>query len=112
MAKTEKVSKTVKFTGDAAKPKLTYNGTLGLRTPFPLTIPGKSVQVVDLGVTCNKFLSLLPHGNLFPDKEVVFVPNVPVKVSVKNTSDAPALLEVGDVVVEAVVLDASDFVVE
>lgn len=108
MAKVKKV----KFTGDAGKPKMTFNGTLGLRSPFQLTIPGKTEQVIDLGITCDKFVSLLPHGNLFPSKEVVFVPNKTIKVAVMNTSDAPALIEVGDVVVEAVVLEASDFLVE
>jgi len=107
-----KAAKKVKFTGDAPKPKTTFNGTLGLRTPFQLTIPAKSEQVVDLGTTSDRFLSLLPHGNLFPNKEVVCVPGKPIKVSVMNYGDTPALLEIGDVVVEAYVLDSTDFVVE
>jgi hypothetical protein len=107
-----KATKKVKFVGDAPKPKVTFNGTLGLRTPFQLTIPAKTEQVIDLGTVSDKFLSLLPHGNLFPNKEVVCVPGKPIKVSVMNYGDAPALLEIGDVVVEAYVLDASDFTVE
>lgn len=104
--------KKVKFVGDAPKPKLTYFGTLGLRTPFQINIAPKSEVQVDLGTQCDKFLSLLPHGTLYPTKEIICVPNKPLKVWVKNFSDDVALLEVGDVVVEAVVLDSSDFVVE
>jgi dUTPase len=106
------VKKTVQFVGDAPKPKMTRNATFGLRSPFQLTIPARSEQVVDLGVECDRFMSLLPHGTLFPNKEVVCVPNKSVKVSVFNYSDAPALIEIGDVVVEAVILDSSDFTVE
>ena len=107
-----KASKKIKFTGEAPKPKLNYFGTLSLRSPLQLTIPPQGEQVVDLGVTADKFLSLLPHGNLFPSREVVCVPNKPIKVAVKNFGDAPALLEVGDTVLEAVVLEATDFAVE
>jgi hypothetical protein len=118
MAKTNEVVgvmksvKKVAFVGDAPKPKITRWGALGLRSPFQLNIPPLSEQVVDLGTQCDKFISLLPHGKLFPSKEVVFAPNSQLKVWVKNTSDAPVLLEVGDIVVEAVVLDNSDFLVE
>lgn len=107
-----KGTKKVKFSGDAGKPKMTLNGTLGLRTPFQLSIPPLSEMVVDMGTQCDRFLSLLPHGKLFPCREVVFAPNQSLKVWVKNTAETPALLEVGDVVVEAVVLEASDFLVE
>lgn len=119
MAKVERVygvagknGKVVKFTGDAPKPKMTFFGTLGLRSPFQLNIPPQAEQVVDLGIQADRFLSLLPHGNVFPSKEVVCVPNKPIKVTVKNFSDAPALIEVGDTVVQAIVLDATDFTVE
>jgi hypothetical protein len=105
-------AKKVKFVGDGGKPKYMVNGTLGLKSPFQLTIPPLAEQQVDLGVQADRFLSLLPHGKLFPCREVVFVPNSPVRVWVKNTSDAPVMLEAGEVVVEAVVLDSSDFMVE
>lgn len=112
MAKSSFGGKKVKFTGEAPKPKLNFNGTLSLRSPLQLTIPPQTEQLVDLGVECDRFLSLLPHGNLFPTQEIVCVPNKKVVVHVKNNSAAPALLEIGDTVVEAVILDASDFVVE
>lgn len=107
-----KATKKVKFTGDAGKPRITYFGTLGLRTPFQLNIPPQAEVQVDLGAQCDKFLSLLPHGKLYPSKEIICVPNKPIRVWVKNFSDAPTLLETGDIVIEAVVLDCTDFVVE
>jgi hypothetical protein len=103
--------KVVRFLGDAPKPKITFNGTLGLRSPFQLNIAAQEERAVDLGIQCDRFLSLLPHRTLFPSREVVCVPNKQIQVLVKNNSDAPLLLEVGDVVLEAVVLEASDFVV-
>ena len=115
MAKAERAvaveKKLVHFTGDAPKPKMTFNGTLGLRSPFQLNIGPQEERMIDLGVQCDRFLSLLPHRTLFPSREVVCVPGKNIQILVKNWSDAPLLLEVGDVVLEAVVLEASDFTV-
>lgn len=107
-----RVKKILKFVGDAPKPRLTFNGTLGLRAPFQLTIPPRAELTIDLGTQCDRFLSLLPHGKLTIVKDSLCVPNTHIHARVMNTSEEPVLLEVGDTVVEAVVLESSDFVAE
>jgi hypothetical protein len=107
---TQMAKKTVKFDGDAPKPRPTNFGTLGLRSPFPLTIPALQEIEVDLGFICDRWLSLLPHKTIFPQMgSIIIEPGKPAKVKVKNFSDAPALIEVGDVLLECVVLDSGDF---
>jgi hypothetical protein len=119
MAKAKKES--VRFAVlDGVKPNRVGPGKLfNLKSPLTLNIPAGATMKVDLGLSCNYPLhiiqarSMLQRSLLLPDGIWAAVDaDTPLVLRIENKSKETALVERGDNLARAFVLDNNDLEVE
>lgn len=118
MAKKEEAQapkKTVTFTVGDGKAPVKDGASFKLRSPLALKIDPNTKAVVKLGVSANapvlvfEAASLKQRGLRLAGGQLTAADaGEQISVTLENTSRLPALIEMGDVVAKAVVLDNSD----
>ena len=95
---------------DAPKPKRNPVGTIGLRSPIPITVKVGSSVHLNFGISCNH--PLLVVGGLLKTENVIFYPNQKIECFLKNPSSEDIIVEIGDSVLTVVPVLAPDFDLE
>jgi dUTPase len=115
----EMAKKTVKFNvKDGSKP-VKHGCVLGLRAPLRLNLGARTSVVISLGVSCAdhplvifEYADLKKRGVALVSSGVVCDSGTDLTVTLENRGDSVVLIERGDTVARAAVLDNSDFTVE
>jgi len=114
MAKKHPVVFTVR---DGPKPVLDGDGSMNLLLPLPLSIKPMTEITFDLGLSCDHVIQIF-EAKARRSSGLVLIPNSwihdagqTVKLTVQNQSMSPILLEAGDIIARASVLDNSNVVI-
>lgn len=97
---------------DAPKPDVGPDGLLHLRSPLAMTVPPGATVVMDLGVTADRALLLFPANEKLVFPLQVAPPGGLIRLEFRNPHKFVQLVEVGDAIVKASVLDNSKIYVE
>ena len=90
------------------------NGSIHIRSPFMMNVAPNTRQTIKLGVKCDRRLIVYENARL-RDSGLrsatpirIFEPGEEIVIDLENTSGSMKLLEHGDIVARANVLDSSD----